>query len=361
MIFYHDNERKVLNMVSIKGSFSKGWLARELDVQFDKDYYFDLNKRLKIDKMCNEFALNKYPELSIFYTESNLGQLEYFARDQILVGGIQPNMILGMLIGAEFIANKTADADISPKPLEGKNPDDLPAPEDLLDFELIRLFDEQIDTVRSNGKSTPIPPFFWDLSGRATIHGTLTTAQKYLGEDIFRDLLLMPDKVVKVLDWVTESFIVLANHFSEKGNIPITSIHYGECSGCMVGQSMFQEFVVPYASRIAQALGPLRFHSCGPTNHVLEFIKTIPQLSVLDLGGDTSISKVRDLLGKDFQIDVSPMPADMLTDSPGPILEWAQHIIKENADGPLSINYHLEPNYNINTVRVLCEFIRHVS
>ena len=35
----------------------------------------------------------------------------------------------------------------------------------------------------------PVPPFFWDSSGRAAIHGPLTTAQKLFGESILVDLL----------------------------------------------------------------------------------------------------------------------------------------------------------------------------
>jgi hypothetical protein len=345
-------------MVSIKGSLSKGWLARELHIGFDRDYYFDLDKRYEIDKACNEYALNDLSELSVFYTESNLGRIEFFAENQILVGGIQPNMILGMLLGAEFQANVSADADISQTPLKNKNLDDLPSPKNLVDFELIKLFDEQIDSVRSNGKLVPIPPFFWDSSGRATIHGTLTTALKFLGEEMFTDMIVKPDKVIKLMDWITESFVVLVDHFAERADMPIRSVHVGECSGCMVAPKMFKEFVVPNASRIAEAFGPLRYHSCGPSDHVLELIKTIPHLSHLDFGGDTSISKARELFGQGFPIDVSPMPTDLMADTAESVLNWAKIILEENRGGPLSIIYHLEPNYKIENIQALCEYVK---
>lgn len=38
-------------------------------------------------------------------------------------------MILGMLIGAEFIPNDSMDADISITSLKGKDPDELPGPQ----------------------------------------------------------------------------------------------------------------------------------------------------------------------------------------------------------------------------------------
>ncbi len=344
--------------ISLTGSLSKGWMARALGVAFHRAYYFDLQKRLEIDRRCNEYAKAELADLNIFYTESNLGEYAYFSDDQILVGGIQPNMILGMLIGAEFIPNDSMDADISMTPLKGKDPNELPAPESLIEHELIKLFDEQIGKVRSEGKLTPVPPFFWDISGRAAIHGTLTTAQKFLGESVFIDLMTAPENVVSVMDWITESFIVLVRHFSEIGELPVTAVHVGECSGCMVNPDMFAQFVAPHASRIAEALGPLRFHSCGASTHLLECMKTISSLTWLDLGGDTSIAKAREVFGADFRIDVAPMPADFSADSPDPVLNWAEQVITENDSGPLRILYHLEPDYKLEIVRALDEYIK---
>jgi hypothetical protein len=344
--------------LSLTGSLSKGWMARTLDVVFDRDYYFDLARRFEIDCRCNEYARDALADLNIFYTESNLGEYAHFSDKQILVGGIQPNMILGMLIGAEFVPNDSMDADISMTPLKGLEPDQLPAPESLIEHELVRQLDEQIRQIRSDGKRIPVPPFFWDVSGRATTHGTLTTAQKFLGEDVFIDLITAPAKVAKVMDWITDSFIVLMKHFSEMGRLPITAVHIGECSGCMVNPDMFAQFVVPHATRIAKALGPVRFHSCGASTHLLECMKTIDNLKWLDLGGDTSIARTRQVFGRAFPIDVAPMPADFSADSPDSILDWAQQIVAENDGGPLRILYHLEPDYKLDTVRALDKFIK---
>jgi hypothetical protein len=332
-------------------------MARHLDVVFDRAYYFDPKKRHDTDLRCNAYAAKELSDLDIFYTESNLGQSEHFTSDQVLVGGIQPNMILGMLIGADFVPHPAMDADISMTPLKGKDPDSLPSPESLLDHELITLFDEQIAQIQGDGSLIPIPPFFWDASGRATLHGTLTTAQKFLGESLFIDLMTEPQKVVKVMDWITESAIVLTRHFSQVADLPITAVHIGECSGCMVNQDLFEQFVLPQASRLSESLGPLRFHSCGCSTHLLESIKNISSLAMLDLGGDTSMARVRDVFGHDFPVDMAPMPVDFSADSPEPILNWARQVIEENAGGNLRIIYHLEPDYNLEIVRSLSEYM----
>ena len=348
-------------MIPLIGSLSKGWMARHLDVVFDRAYYFDPTRRHDIDMQCNQYATKELSDLDIFYSESNLGQFEHFTSDQVLVGGIQPNMILGMLIGADFVPHPAMDADISMTPLKGIDPDSLPAPESLLDHKLITLFDKQIAQIKDDGALRPIPPFFWDASGRATLHGTLTTAQKFLGENLFIDLLTEPEKVVKVMDWITESSIVLTRHFSEVADLPITAVHIGECSGCMVNAHMFDRFVVPQASRISESLGPLRFHSCGCSTHLLESIKCISNLAMLDLGGDTSMARVREIFGHDFPVDMAPMPADFSADSSEPILNWAKQVIEQNAGGNLRIIYHLEPDYKLEIVRSLGEYISSCS
>ena len=344
-------------MIRLSGSLSKGWMARHLDVTFDRAYYFDPTTRLDTDTRCNEYAARTLSDLDIFYTESNLGQFEHFTSHQVLVGGIQPNMILGMLLGADFIPHHAMDADISTTPLKGKDPDSLPAPEHLLDHDLIRLFDAQIARIKGQGSLTPIPPFFWDASGRATLHGTLTTAQKFLGEGLFIDLMTEPDKAVKVMDWITESSIVLTRHFSEVADLPITAVHIGECSGCMVNAKMFEQFVAPQASRISESLGPLRFHSCGCSTHLLKSISGIAGLTALDLGGDTCMARIRDIFGPDCPVDIAPLPAAFSGHCADPMIQWAKQVIEQNVGGNLRIIYHLEPDYNLEIVRSLSQYV----
>ena len=119
-------------------------MAAALGVRFDQDYYLNPDIRYITDSLCNEYALEHFADMRLFYSESNLGQIDYWDDKQIQIGGIQPNMILGMLLGAEFIPQDDKDADITPGCLAGIAPRDLPEPESLLEHQLINLFDEQI-------------------------------------------------------------------------------------------------------------------------------------------------------------------------------------------------------------------------
>ncbi len=345
-------------MIGIAGTLSKAWMHQVLGVVFDRDYYFDPIWRHDIDCQCNEYAAEEFPGMGLFYSESNLGRIQYWDKEQVQIGGIQPNMILGMLLGADFLPADNRDADITPGCLAGVDPETLPAPESLLRHDLIRLFDGQIARIQGEDQLLPIPPFFWDASGRATIHGVLTTAQKLYGETIFVDLMNEPRKCLKILDWIADAYIVLCRHFSQKARLPITDVHVGECSACMISPGLMREFVVPVTARIAHVLGPLRFHSCGTSTHLLEAISEVGRLQSVDLGGETSIRKAREIFGPQTPVSIAPLPHDMSAENPEPLLAWARQVLEENAGGNLTCVYHLEPGYNLEAIRALTDYLR---
>ena len=350
-----------------------------MGVKFDRSYYFDPKKRYAIDSQCNEYAAEQFvarpswpcslfkgetpSPLRLFYSESNLGQIDYWHKNQIQIGGIQPNMILGMLLGADFIPQDGCDADISPGCLIGKDLDDLPDPESLLDSELIKLFDRQIRQIQNDDqeKLRPIPPFFWDESGRATIHGLMTTAQKFLGEGIFMDMIVEPQRCLDIMTWIGDAYVVLCRHFSQIADLSITGVHVGECSSCMVSPELIEKFVVPTTLKIGKEVGPVRLHSCGPSTNYLHAFSKIENLHSLDLGGDTSIHKAREIFGKEFSVSISPLPQDMSAEKTDAILSWAKCAIDENDGGNLEFLYHLETGYNIDTIYALTEFVDAVS
>lgn len=334
-------------------------MAQELGVVFDRDYYFDPNRRHAIDTKCNQYAAERFSGMRLFYSESNLGRIDYWDQSQVLVGGIQPNMILGMLLGADFVPDPNHDADITPRCLDGKNRAGLPSPETLVVHLLIRSFDEQIREIQTDPKERlwPIPPFFWDVSGRATIHGVLTTAQKLLGEAIFMDMVSHPQECLDVMDWIAEAYIILCRHFSQVADLPITSVHVGECSSCLVSPQMADRFVVTATSRIGAELGPIRLHSCGNSTNYAGPFSSIENLCSLDLGGDTSIKRMREVFGGQMQLSIAPLPQDMSAKSTEPILSWARRVLEENGGGDLEFVYHLEPSYNLDAIHALTDFV----
>jgi hypothetical protein len=171
------------------------------------------------------------------------------------------------------------------------------------------------------------------------------------------DMMTDPQACLDIMNWIAEAYAVLCRHFSRIAKLPISEIHVGECSACMVGPELVERFVVPATSEIGRRLGPVRLHSCGPSTNHLEAFSKIENLQSLDLGGDSSVARARELFGRDMPISIALLPQDMSADSSEGILNWVERVLEENDGGNLEYVYHLEPGYNLDNIRALTEFV----
>ena len=135
---------------------------------------------------------------------------------------------------------------------------------EVLELSFLKELKNQYENARDNYPDcTIIPPFFWDTSGRATIHGIVTTSMKFIGSDIFSKMMMEPELVKGIHKWITDVYIAVIRHFSKLGDLPVTSVHVGECSGTMLDEYTYREFVTPYISQLGKEFGAIRLHSCG--------------------------------------------------------------------------------------------------
>ena len=226
-------------MIAFQASVSKGWLHDKGSFVFDEKYYKDPIYRQFQDRKMNGFVSREFPDYPLYNMEANLMQAGHTNENQVLVGGIQPNLILAVALGSEFVVYPDKDSDISGNPLKnivsGK---DLPGMEQILDHSFIQELNAQILQLKSTHPELEIiPPFFWDSSGRATIHGIITTSFKLIGDNAMIMMIMDPDLMHLIHQWITDVYILLINHFAKLADMPITSVHVGECSGTMISNS----------------------------------------------------------------------------------------------------------------------------
>ena len=108
---------------------------------------------------------------------------------------------------------------------------------------------------------------------------------------------------------------------------------------------------MPTLERVGRYLGPVRLHSCGASNHILTMARPIKGLYSLDLGGETSLAKVRELFGRDFEVSIAPPVKLLTTGSVTALMEWTTNVLDENQAGRLEISYHIEPQYPLDALR----------
>ncbi len=335
-------------MIKVQASISKGWLNKNGGFSFNERYYLDPYYRMKQDEACHQYIKSKFSDYPIYNMEDNLVQAEHVVPNMMLVGAIQPNMIIATALGAEFIYADDMDSDVKGFPLKDVHDvKDLLTVKEVLTLPFINNLVQQVLIAKEKyPEYRVIPPFFWDLSGRATIHGIITTSMKFIGQDIFTLMMMEPDLVKGIHQWITDVYIAVIKHFSQIGEIPVTSIHVGECSGTMLDEFSYQDFVTPFISQMGNEFGAVRLHSCGNANHILNAIYNIENLQIIDTGPNTSIKNIRENMGKDFEINVFP-PVDVLdeTAEAKDIQAWLNRTLEENDGGELKIEYHLESRY----------------
>lgn len=343
-------------MIKVQASVSKGWLHKHGGFDFNSLYYMDPYYRMKQDEACHEYIRQRFPDYPLYNMEDNLVQAEYVVPHMMLVGAIQPNMIIAAALGAEFVFSPDKDSDVRGFPLRDiKDVTELPPVSGTPGLGFIENLKEQyLDAAEKYPGCRIIPPFFWDTSGRATIHGIITTSMKFIGQEIFTRMMLEPELVKAIHRWIADVYIEVIDFFSRLGNLPVTSVHIGECSGTMLDEFSYNEFVTPFIDRIGRRFGAVRLHSCGNADHIMKAICGIENLKIIDTGSNTSLAQIRKLMGNEFEINVFP-PVDCLSEGskPDDIKEWLYRTISENEGGNLKIAYHLEPDYSLEN----CIFI----
>jgi hypothetical protein len=345
-------------MITIEASVSKGWLHKNGGFVFDNQYYLDPVYRWEQDKIINKFVRERFPRYAIYNMEANLLQAEHVRENHVLVGAIQPNMILATILGAQFSFFEDKDADVSGRPLEFiAKREELPSVSAILDHSLVKDLESQIKHVHKTRPDLKvIPPFFWDESGRATVHGIITTSLKLTGDNIMTMMMFDPVLAHAIHQWIVEAYIILVRHFAAAGNLPVTSVHVGECAGTMISPELYEDFVVPYISQFGDNLGPVRLHSCGISDHLIDAFSHIRNLKIIDTGSGTSVGKIRQLMGTAFMVHVAP-PMELMMDGvqQSEILGWLNRTLDENEGGPLQIAYHIEPDYEIRNCLAMHE------
>lgn len=354
----------MVNDISLLASVSFAWLHERSGLSFDEGFFMDPRRRLERETAANALVTERFPDLPIYGFEGSLVQVEGRRRPVVLVGGIQPNLILGAAVGAKIVFYGDRDPDISQTPLAGIRDLDALRQMDWARTWPIDVFLRQIREMRDTLGSgyTIVPPFFWDTTGRATVHGILTTALKLVGERIFTDIADNPAFVHELCDWIAEAYGRLIRLFADAAGMSVTGLHVGECSACMLGPDQFAEFVLPATNRLValaragartmrldrKARGQasdgtfvVRLHSCGLSDHLLDVLVGLDGLACLNVGSGTSISRIRKRFGG-IRIDVIPDTQLLTAAEPADVDAWVRRTVEEGRGGPLEFQFHLD-------------------
>lgn len=296
--------------------------------------------------------------------EDDLMQPPFMEDNQVLVGGIQPNMLLAAGMGAGFKFFPDMDSDLDGQPLNGlMDKDELPDFDTLIKHPFFKKIVKQINYIKTDHPEyNVIPPFFWDGSGRATIHGLFTTSYKLIGEEALTMPFLNPELLHDVHNWIAETYIRFVRFFIQFADFQISNVHIGECSGTMLEPGLYETFIIPYLSKIGNDLAPVRLHTCGFSDHLLDKLASVKTLCGISTGSGTSVKSIRSLFGKDFSVNyLLPIQLFRSEARDAEIERWIENILEENDGGDLSMSFHIEPDYDIKKCMMILSILDRVN
>jgi hypothetical protein len=198
----------------------------------------------------------------------------------------------GAIRGAEFPIEIEWNGDYSPKSAhilkEAKEIDHLEVPPpdgglNALRIEWYKAMLTMVDDfdVRLNGEPLQIK---MNLTHPG---GPIPSAFALCGSNLFMWMLTDPDRIHRLLEITTESYLQVVAHFDDiTGREPGHWVWAGCDTGEMISLKMFHEFVVPYYLKIWEKQNyPRVFHMCGKIDHIIDAIRDQMDITFLDRFG----------------------------------------------------------------------------
>jgi len=176
--------------------------------------------------------------------KTNLVQAEYVVPGMILVGAIQPNMIIAAALGAEFVFADDTDSDVKGYPLPNiERAEQLPRPEETLGCRSSRIWPEQY--LEASGKYPEcriIRLFFWTRRAEDDSR-IITTSMKFMGDGIFSLMMTDPELVQMQSMAGSQTSTFRSSNIFPLWAISDQLVHVGECSGAIDQHESYREFV----------------------------------------------------------------------------------------------------------------------
>lgn len=276
-------------LIDIFFQFSPSYWYKNCDISLKRDFYTNIEKRLKIKEKMLDYFKNRYPSIP---------EKHFFLPMGASIN-LQPFIIYMGILGAEI---KYFD-DIDPwaeEPLIGKI---LSLKEfeafDICESEFFKKITKDFDFLAAKYKPSEIDIF--GRGGIASIHSPLTTAQKVIGTtDFFYSMMDNPSYLHRVLNKITDHYIYLLKYFSEKKGTKVKHIHFGDCVSFSLPREKYEEFGIKYKNKIIEHFKAesCDIHSCGKSTHLLESYVKVNNLKWVEVSVETDWEKAKEVAQK---------------------------------------------------------------
>ena len=156
-------------------------------------------------------------------------------------------------------------------------------------------------------------PFFQDLMAQANWiaaqegraegfinwQGVLNNAQRLRGEALFEDLMLEPERCLRLFDCVCTTMIDAARRLHVRQRESGVEIGFFTVSNClvnMIAPDQYRALLLPFDQRLAAKFACIGIHNCAwNANPYLDAYAEVPGVGYIDMGIDSDLRKAKQL------------------------------------------------------------------
>jgi len=276
------------------------WWNKNEGITFDRDFFFHPDKRVEEEQRMEKILYERWGKYG-------LGQYKDEKRPEVGAVHLAAGFLLSEMMGCSVNYSEAHP----PQVIAAKR-------EDLL------LEEDAVFKSEAFKKTV----FLWDemkkkyghLTGDINWGGILNLAMDLRGENIFMDMMMMPDEVKSYFGKIAGIIQKFTNAMQNETGTTSISVNRGvrhfqkpvflhsECSHTMISADDYEQYLLDFDIAWSKQR-PFGIHYCGPDPHrMAESFAKIPHLDFLDLGwgGDVKILR-QHLPNTFFNIRLSPV------------------------------------------------------
>jgi len=161
-------------------------------------------------------------------------------------------------------------------------------PPDLDSNPMWAQFMEQLDWIeRENGR----------IVGFMNWQGVVNNAYRLRGEELFPDMISDPDRVKRIFECVTRTMLDGIHRLYERQKASGVELHHVTISNCLVNllsPTQYEEFVLPYDRRFAEAFRMIGVHNCAwNADPYVPHYASLPEVAYIDMGLESDLVQAR--------------------------------------------------------------------
>ncbi len=238
--------------------FHPNWWNKRFGFTFNENYFFDVKTRVKVERNHRKI-INK------LFGEYGLGSSVDEDRPVMGTVHLAAGFLVSGILGCEINYSASSSPEVIPAKLSMEQISNLEIP-DIPNTPIMRKVIAMMDQMEKE---------YGYVEGDLDWGGILNTALDLRGQEFFMDTFDNPDLVKQYLDVIFETTLKTIEIIKSRTGTSSISVNriigkidpkinlHSNCSVTMISKDMYDEFLLPYELRLADALRPYAIHHCG--------------------------------------------------------------------------------------------------